>query len=86
MQDYDESESPLEEYVCIDDDGDFFDYQPFVKVDPNLGFTVYDAIRVIDILGEFEEHTGSVADIRQHTEYHINKRDRESAKLKFDED
>lgn len=87
LQDMDESEDPLEEYVCIDDDSDFFDYQPLVKTDPNLGFTVYDAIRVIDILGEIKGHDEhGVKGIREHVDFQLEKQGRTSSKLKVDED
>jgi hypothetical protein len=75
------------QYVIIDDDSDMLDEQKeyFVHTDPNLGFTIYDAIRVIDILGCKDEYAKNISDLRKHTDFQLNKRYRESSKFQVDE-
>jgi len=41
----------ITDYVCIDDETDFYDDQPLVKVDSVIGFTIKNAIKCIEILG-----------------------------------
>ena len=74
-------------YAIIDDDSDMNEDQKpfFVHTDPNLGFTLYDAIRVIDILGCKEEYADRVEGLREHTEFQLNKRYRASSKFNVDE-
>ena len=73
-----------DKYVCIDDSSDFYDYQNLIQTDPNLGYTMYDAIKVIDVLGCLEEHLKKVESIRGHVDFQLNKKGNESAKLKID--
>jgi len=73
-------------YVIIDDDSDMFDEQKpfFVHTDSNLGFTLYDAINCVELLGVIEEHAEQVEGLKRHTEFQLNKRYRESAKFTVD--
>jgi len=72
------------EYVCIDDSCDFFDYQPLIRIDPNIGYTMYDAIKVIDVLGYLPEHEKRVQSIRKHCDFQLIKKGNESSKLVID--
>lgn len=64
----------LESYVAIDDDSDFHPDQPLIKVDPVVGFTLYNAIDTIDILGVMEENIATVNGLRSHIEFQRNKK------------
>lgn len=64
----DSSETPFK-YVIVDDDSDMLFHQPFVNVNAVTGLTLYDAIKIIDILGVLPEHKNSVKGIRGHTDF-----------------
>ena len=76
----------VQSYVIIDDDSDMNEDQKpfFVHTDPNLGFTLYDAINCVDILGVIDEHAERVKGLKSHTDFQLNKRYRESAKFRVD--
>lgn len=70
-------------YAIVDDDSDMLDSQleNFVQTDPALGFTLYDAVDVINILGCLDEHREDVDDIRQIVETQREKDERKSSKI-----
>lgn len=65
---------PLERYVAIDDESDFYPDQPRIKVDPVVGFTLYNAIDAIDILGVLPENIEKVSGLRSHIEFERNRK------------
>lgn len=65
-------------YVIIDDDADMLDSQKdhFVHTDGVLGFTLYDMVKAMDILGVVDdpEKVEQADDLRELIEFKINRR------------
>ena len=62
-------DNQIENYVIIDDDGDMLPNQPFVHIPPVTGLTLYEAVRIIDMLKCLPEHSDDVEGIREHTDF-----------------
>ena len=60
----------IEPYVIIDDDSDMLQHQldNFVHTDSLVGFTIYDAMRCIEILGAVKDFD-YIDDINQHVKF-----------------
>ena len=63
------AQDEIVEYVILDDDSDMLPEQLFVKVDPAMGLTIKDAIRVCKLLGVKPEHEVKFKQIEQFLEY-----------------
>lgn len=57
----------VENYICIDDDSDFYDYQNLVQTEVANGFQLYDALKCIDILGNIKsDSVKNINDLKLH--------------------
>ncbi len=61
----------LEKYVIIDDDSDMHDDQKpfFIHTDALVGFTIYDALKCVEILGALPQYKGIVEELNEHTNF-----------------
>ena len=60
----------IESYICIDDSSDFYDDQNLVHINPVTGFTLKDALKCIDILGnEHPDKQKELDDLKTHTKF-----------------
>lgn len=61
------SDNNVENYICIDDDSDFYDYQNLVQTKMVNGFQLYDALKCIDILGNIKSDSSKlINDLKLH--------------------
>lgn len=59
-------------YVILDDDSDFYDWQPLVKCNGVYGITLKETIQVIDILGLGEKGDAKrIKNLRKHVDFTV---------------
>lgn len=75
IQDVLNNNPDIEKYVIIDDDSDMLDEQKsfFVHTDALVGFTIYDALKCIDILGVLPEYEKIVDELNEHSKFRLKK-------------
>ena len=66
----------ITDHVIIDDDSDMLDEQLsfFVQTDALVGFTLYDAMKCVDILGPTEDNKVTVEGVRTHVDFKKTKK------------